>query len=316
MKKTLHLLALLLTFLQGLALSAEVKTGTSSSKNRPSFLWKISHDNYADTYCLGTIHLGYREVIDLPEHVQQAIAQADALYTEIPMDRDSQLSALQYMIREDGKTLEEAIGVNNSRRLKDIMKDLTGTDSLFALNPMKTWAGPLVLAMLPIQLDPNNKGSLDETLYYRAQKAGKEVGGIETVQEQIGFFERLTEAEQVRYLEMTLEFMEQNDGYGAQYLKQLKDTYVSGNAEQLFNELMSQMIPEDASEDDNTLYKKIIDLILYQRNQLMVKRIKALTTANPKKKYFIAVGAAHLLGEKSVIVGLQDAGFKVSRITQ
>ena len=316
MKKAFYLFTVTLTFLHALAFGAEKVAPSTTLENPPSFLWKISHDEYADTYCFGTIHVGYKEVLSIPPHVQKVLNQADALYTEIPMDRDGQISAVQYMIRKDGQTLEQSIGVENANRLKAIMRGLTGADNLFALNSLKTWAGSVVLSLLPLQLDPDNKGSLDETLYYQAQKAGKEVGGVETIEEQIGFFDRLSEAEQIHFMELTLDFMEQSGDYGASFLRQLKDTYVSGDADKMLKELMSQMAPEDVSGKDKALCLKIVDLILYQRNQLMVNRIKELKKANPDKKYFIAVGTAHLLGEKSVIVGLQDAGFKVSRITQ
>ena len=44
------------------------------------------------------------------------------------------------------------------------------------------------------------KKALDAVVYDRAKNAGKEVGGLETVQEQVGVFNSLTEEEQAKYL--------------------------------------------------------------------------------------------------------------------
>jgi len=103
---------------------------------------------------------------------------------------------------------------------------------------------------------------------------------------------------------------------GVFVLDAMVESYVSGDVSTLWEMLEESLLMEGDNSKQNELGEKLLNLVLYERNELMVDRFELLVKANPNRKNFVAVGVAHLLGEKSVIEGLQEAGFKVSRVTE
>ena len=84
-----------------------------------------------------------------------------------------------------------------------------------------------------------------------------------------------------------------------QQINQLMDAYNSKNITQL----------EEALFESSPEYEKYNDLLLYNRNANWVPIITNQVKAQPT---FIAVGAAHLLGEKGLVSLLQKEGYTLT----
>jgi len=296
--------------------AGDQNSSDSKSLSRPSFLWKVSKDGVADSYWFGTIHVGAPDVLALPSHIQNAFAESDSVYTEVPMDQSMQMKAFSSIMRNDGKTLENILPEADVQELKSLLKQMLGSDNLFVFQKMKTWAVSVTLPLLPVQMKYQNSQALDQVLYTAGQRSGKKVGGLETVEEQVGYFDQFKEEEQVQMLRMTMKLLKEEVAKGEFSLDLLIDAYVRGDAELLLSEMKKGMMLDSDVADERELAKRVTDSLLYERNKKMVERFQALVKENPEQKNFIAVGTGHLVGEKSVIEGLQDAGFKVSRVTE
>jgi len=72
--------------------------------------------------------------------------------------------------------------------------------------------------------------------------------------------------------------------------------------------LAAQMAADDGKDSDAA---KMSDLLIYQRNNEMVKKIDEMLKG--KEKVFVVVGAAHLVGDKGVLKQLEAKNYKVER---
>ncbi len=138
-----------------------------------------------------------------------------------------------------------------------------------------------------------------EPFYARAQQDGKDIAGLETIHEQLGFLDRLDEDTQAMFLMQSLEETAK--------IEESLDTMVSawrtGDEDS-----MAAIYLEDMRQAP-----KLFDALLVQRNRGWVEDIRELTTRDDD--YLIVVGALHLVGEDSVLEMLADEGFESRQLS-
>lgn len=262
-------------------------------------LWVIEGKH--PTWLFGTIHLADKRLDKLPLAVDLALRSSDAVYTEIPMEMAELLAARQAMMRTDGKQLSQVLPQSLLERLDEHLKSTSAFLNVEALGNLKTWVVSTLVAVPDDAAGP----ALDIRLYHLAKELKKEVGGLETAFEQIGYFDRFTEDEQVRMLEESL------DAYEKQDINELMmQWYLAGNANNLV-ELMQQL---SAPNTDQVLQQKFVQVLLNERNKIMADRIEAKLKTHPDTMYFFAVGAGHLGGTESVLHFLEQKGYKLKRV--
>jgi uncharacterized protein YbaP (TraB family) len=152
---------------------------------------------------------------------------------------------------------------------------------------------------------------LDAILFTKAKNAGKEVGGIETVDEQMKLFDVFSKEEQIAMLTATLDDMEKARKEGRSPLAELQKAYLSGDLDVLdktLNEWMQGLDPK--------LLASFMEVLFHKRNQAMAERIGAKVKAAPDKSQFFAIGAGHLLGDTGVLKLLEKQGLKLTRVTE
>jgi uncharacterized protein YbaP (TraB family) len=57
-----------------------------------------------------------------------------------------------------------------------------------------------------------------------------------------------------------------------------------------------------------------MEVLLYNRNKVMAKRIDGLLKSNPTRSYFFAFGTMHFLDKGSVVKHLKEKGYVVKRM--
>ena len=281
-----------------LSMSGVVQAKRLTDIKQP-MLWVIEGEQ--PTWLFGTIHLADKRLDKLPLAVDLALRSSDAVYTEIPMEFAELLAARQAMMRTDGKQLSQVLPSPLLERLDDHLHSTSAFLSVEALSNLKTW----VVSTLVAVPDESAGTALDIRLYHQAKELNKEVGGLETAFEQIGYFDRFSEDEQVRMLEESLNAYEKQD-----INELMMQWYLVGNADNLV-ELMQQL---SAPNTDQVLQQKFIQILLNERNKIMADRIDAKLKAHPNTQYFFAVGAGHLGGDESVIRFLEQKGYKLKRV--
>lgn len=278
-----------------------------AEQNPPKpFLWRI--DGAKPSYVFGTIHLAGPRETKLAPATEKAVNEADALFCEIPMDLASQMKAAGGLMSK-GKPLREVLPKDLYERTETELKQINPALTLEPLQQFHVWALTMMLPMLEEQLKNPAAKALDSQLYERAQSAGKEVGGLETLGEQIAALGGFSMEDQLALLRSTLDEMEKARREKRSPVNELREAYLSGELKAL-DEKMNEM----TKELDAALVKRFLGKLITERNRRMAERIAAKLKANPGRSFFFAIGAGHLNGDEGVLKLLEKTGLKVERV--
>ena len=281
---------------------------TSKAADAPKpLLWKV--DGAEPSYVFGTIHLASPDVTTMTPATEKAVESADALYTEVPMDMAGQLKAAMALM--GGESLAVALPKDLYTQAEAELKRINPVLDLKAFDTMKIWALAVTISLIEEQLKNPAAMPLDAVLFTKAQGAGKEVGGLETLEEQAGVFEGFSKDEQIVMLKATLDDMEKARKDGRSPIEELRKAYLSGDLQSLDKTLNDWM-----ENFDPKLLARFMDALLTKRNIVMAERIGAKLKAAPGKSQFFAVGAGHLIGDGGVLKLLEKQGLKVTRVTE
>jgi uncharacterized protein YbaP (TraB family) len=168
-----------------------------------------------------------------------------------------------------------------------------------ALDRFQPWFAAMTLSIAPLQklgYDPNS--GAERTITDAAKAANKQIVGLETAEEQLGFFSTLPADTQVKYLANTVK--EYNNA--GPLLDKMVVQWSSGDPVALGNTMNEEMrkMPDIAKR------------LLSDRNARWADWISA-RMAKPGT-VFIAVGAGHLAGTDSVQAYLAKHNLKAERI--
>lgn len=283
-----------------------VLSSASFSVIKNPFLWHVSKGK-TEFYLFGTMHLADPLLKALPPQVEEALGRSDAVYTEVRMDPSEQMKSVELMMRTDGKTLKGTLPARLYDRSQNYLRSINPSLHMQPFEKMKLWAFSATLQFLEAQLNHPSVPAIDTALYQRAEVEGKEVGGIESIAEQLAVFEALSDEEQLLMHEATLDYLEQNKDY----TKIMRELYMNGDEKALMKYLTSMMFQE---KKYIALEERFLQLVLYDRNKRMAQRIIKKVTLNPHKIYLFAFGTMHFVDKQSVIELLENEGYKIKRI--
>lgn len=263
-------------------------------------------------WLFGTIHVPDKRVLVLPPAVNQALERSDRVVTEVALDAEQQAELAAALLLPSGQRLRDVIGAARFARLEArVRKALTPTAPEVAplvavmLDRLKPWAAVAQLATLEYLPDLlAGRTSLDVQLYTDAARAGKKVGGLETVAEQAGAFDAFTAAEQGQLLDEALRDLDSPEA--AATSASLVEWYLAGDDEKLVKAL-------EQGAADPVLARKFRDEVLVKRNHRMADRIVALQQQAPDETLFVAVGALHLVGPDNLPQLLRARGYEITR---
>lgn len=275
---------------------AEQKAPAPAGLARPA-LWKVS-DHDTTIWLFGTIHALPAGISWFDGPIAKAFGNSDLLVTEIP---DANPAAMQSVVMKtallpQGETLRGMLSAKDKVIYEKALKDLALPAESF--DRFEPWFAAITLASLPMikkGYAPSN--GVEAQLGEKAKAAARPQEGLETVEYQLGLFDKLPRKVQLKYLHEVLAGMDKMGGE----LDQLVKYWSAGNPDKLAT-LMN------AEESDPAL----INTLLYNRNRNWAKWIKA-RMAKPGA-VFIAVGAGHLAGKGSVQQQLAKAGLKAKRV--
>ncbi len=252
---------------------------------------------------MGSVHFLRSDDYPLPDGLNLAYEQADRLVMEVDMDdldpMEAQSSMTRLGISQDGRSLKDIIGADSYAHVADRAKSLGLPIELF--QQFEPWFAALTISqmqMLALGFDPN--WGIETQLMQKALKDGKSISGLETLDEQLGFLDRLDEDTQKLFLLQSLEEATQVQ----EELESMVNAWRTGNTES-----MAELFLEDMLAEAPGLY----DALLVQRNQSWLDEIESLTTR--EEDYLIVVGALHLVGEDSVIRLLGQRGFPARQLS-
>lgn len=262
-----------------------------------SLCWEISGNGLKKTsYLYGTFHTQDKRVFEFKKGIKKAFNQADIYAMELNMDSIDRGAMMKAMIMDSNKTLKTLLSEEDYQLVNQFFIDSIGM-SLFMFDKMQPFMATQMVATK--DLNKEKESALDMYWFNEAKKKGKQLVGLETMTEQINVFKSIPVEEQATELVQAVK------EYGKEETMNINDMveiYQSGD----LDELMKVM--DEYSEDSPVGSAEFNERFLYSRNIIMADRVIQYLE---KGSVFMAVGAAHLPGEKGVIELLRAKGYKV-----
>ncbi len=261
-------------------------------------LWKIA-DEDTTIYLFGTVHA-------LPEGTQwsqgpieAALAGADELVTEIPMDAAKDPAAQPMVMGKamlkDGTTLRERLGEEDRASYEAALGTLGMPVTTF--DRFEPWFAGMNMAMIPLMkagysMESGVELAVDELAADDAIRTG-----LETLDQQIDMFDTLPEQSQVSFLMASADNIDQI----APLMKRMTSAWLEGDSDRLA-ELMNLGLDDE----------RLANALLYNRNAKWAAWVD--DRMDRPGTVFIAVGAGHLAGTQSVQDFLSERGFAITRV--
>lgn len=269
-----------------------------ATKDADPALWVVK-DTDTTIYLFGTVHVLKPGLSWFDEAVKTAFDKSDELVLEMvePDAATMQGLVLKTAVNPTGPTLTEKLPGDKRAAYAKALVDI-GIPAA-ALDRVDPWfaAVTLSLAGLPkLGYDPAT--GAERTLGAAAKAANKKVVGLETAEQQLGFFDSLPEPLQIKFLVSTI------DDYAKMgaVLDQMVANWSAGDPEAL-----GRVMNEELSETP-----EIAKVLLADRNarwaEWIGKRLEKPGTV------FVAVGAGHLAGADSVQAQLAKHKLAAKRV--
>ncbi|WP_340264034.1 TraB/GumN family protein [Sphingobium mellinum] len=264
-------------------------------------LWRVQDDD-TTIYLFGTVHVLKPGTIWFKDGVKRAFDSSDELVLEIVEPDDPQAMSASLAgaaLAQDGIKLSDRLVPAKRAPYQDAMAANGLPWQMF--EPFNPWMAGMALSVQPLEkLGYKADLGAEKTLAAAAKAAGKRVDALETVQQQIGYFAGLPMAQQVSFLNATVEGLPDMEKEFAQLIV----NWQQGNPDKLAAEMNESL---EATPE-------LAQVLLIQRNANWAKWIKQ-RLASPGT-VFIAVGAGHLAGKGSVQDQLKTLGVASTRVTE
>jgi uncharacterized protein YbaP (TraB family) len=264
-------------------------------------LWKLAD---ADTtiYLFGTIHILPAGTNWMDPAIKRAVDGAQSLTIETVLDQDPSKVATILMTTGTAKglpPLAERVPPARRAQLAALVKASGFPPQM--LDGMKSWAAAIMLtgaALSQIGVDAAASPGVEPQLTALFRAAGKPVEGLETPEQQLGFFNQLPESAQRAFLVATLDSPEK----ARAEFREMIAAWSRGDPDAI----------QRAFDKDPEFTPALRDLLIRQRDrnwaEALAKRLDQPGTV------FVAVGAGHLVGPDSVQAMLAKKGLKVERV--
>jgi uncharacterized protein YbaP (TraB family) len=259
-----------------------------------SLLWKVEKEGMNSSYIFGTIHVLPKADFELDEKVKIAFGDSEELVMEMDMtDPTLETKMFQMMNMSHGMTLDQLLTEEQYEMLSKKLQSIVGVPPLALMNGFKPF---MVATMMISEYVSNDPASFEMTLMSMAAAREMPVSGLESIEDQMAVFDSIPYSDQAEDL---MDMVENSDE---------------------MKELFADMVAQYKAEEVNALYittaeymasEEEMKFLLYTRNQNWAD---LLETRLGQKTLFIAVGAAHLGGEKGLIALMTKQGYELTPI--
>ncbi len=268
-------------------------------------LFKVTGEKHTQ-YLFGTMHVGLPEFYPLEARIVDAVKGAPTLALEIdpaqPPEQMAQAMVRQGMIVPGGAGYERMTPERRARL--DAALKAAGVDAEAArvLNPA------MVAALISLsqyqKLGYRAELSADAWLAQLARQGKTRIVALETVDGQLGQFNKLTSAEQWHFLDESLD----NLASGEELDEARGMVEAWAHADQAALDALVTQVEEDTSVSGKFMRETLLD----GRNGALADKLAALL--KKEDRTVAAIGLLHLLGKRGVPALLKAKGYRVERV--
>jgi uncharacterized protein YbaP (TraB family) len=290
---------IVLTFLLALWIPTDAAYAQQAYKSRTksNFLWSAKKGK-STIYLLGSIHLLPRELESLDTAIEAGYSDSKIIVFETNIDSLSdpafEAKVTNLGLLPPGQTLEQQVSKQTYGLLQQKVNQLGLQVEIF--NQFKPWLCALTLTSIELQkLGFNPNYGIDKHFFDRAKQDGKEMRFLETTEDQLGLFTEMSKEEEESFLAKVLEELDTT----RVKVIEMTNAWKSGDSDKL-----ASMVNVEFRG-----YPEIYAKMLVERNQKWVKHIEDLSGQDGNS--LVVVGAAHLVGDDSILELLKKNGFAV-----
>lgn len=272
------------------------------------FLWDVARSDGRGgvAHLLGSVHMA-EDTLAFDPAVDRAFADSQALVLEIDPEQLEPGEMARITLEKgrfrDGQTLDQLLTPEVWAALEKRARELGLSADMF--RPMEPWFAMLTLQVTALQREGfDSEQGVETTLTRVAEQDGKPTRGLETAESQLSVFDALPLDLQTRMLSEFL--LEGEGGHEAdRELSLLIDAWRKGDADRLEAEVFG-----DLGRDPS--FAPYYELFYFERNRNMANGIAELVDGGGS--WFVAVGAAHMVGAQGIPHLLAERGYTVRRV--
>lgn len=260
-------------------------------------LWAVTTPTKKINYLFGTMHSQDYSVSRYPPEVRLALLNSKKLILEIIPNNQENISYIDNMYFKDGKQLDHILEEVFFKKLIEQIKNYSPTDEEFKnIKYLKPWAAFNLIGRPKIVNSP----TLESNLLKLAKQRMLNIDSLESMDEIISSLEKLSDNDQLNILRDTI----CNHKSIINDTKTLVNLYVQRDILGILNFNNKKYFDED-------LYKRYMQLMLYDRNKKMLHKI---INEFEDGGIFVAVGILHLISEQGILEELSNQGYKLKVI--
>lgn len=265
-----------------------------------AFLWEIESPNNT-VYLLGSIHLLRETDYPLSQPIQAAFDDAENLVFEVNIADTESPQTLNTFFQaalpdSPEEVIYHALDADTYQLAQETAAELgLPFDGFNSFEPWAFYVNISVFKLLQLGFDPAY--GVDSYLFNEATQAGKDILALETLEEQLGFLDSLSAPIQADLVEQTLLELDTMETV----METMVDAWQIGDVPTFEGLILDGFVD----------FEEAYDALLAQRNQNWMPSIESFI--NQQEDYLVVVGAAHLVGEDSVVQLLQDKGYVVEQ---
>ncbi|WP_212003111.1 TraB/GumN family protein [Chitinophaga sp. HK235] len=270
----------------------------SGNAQGKSLLWKVSGKGLTTpSYLFGTVHMICKNELSFAPAVTTALQNAQSMCMEIDlMNNDDHDNMRALIMHTDANySLRQLFDSTDYATLNRYFLDSLQFN-LASLDKAKPFMLTTLLLAKQIPCNDEDIASPDRVLAAMAINQKKPIATLETVESQMALFDSIPDTAEAAMIMHILRDIKAND----KEAHELTNIWKQQDLDKLY-----QLVIQSPDLKD---YQ---NLMLFQRNAAWVPRIEQLMK---KGSLFVAVGAAHLAGNKGLISLLRKQGYKVEAV--
>ncbi|WP_238884126.1 TraB/GumN family protein [Clostridium sp. YIM B02551] len=268
-------------------------------KEAKGIFYKVEKDGKY-LYLGGSIHLG-DDKIKFSDKVENAYKESNKLGVELDVT-DSEIADKfsKEMSYTDGDNLDKHIKPETKEYVTKLLGEV-GEKYNGEISKLKPWALQMTISVLQYSASGfKSSNGLDMIFISRAKSDNKAIVALEELDTQykaLSFGDDEFQNANLMKLTKVTETKKQ--------LQEMYDAIVNGDTE--YVEKMN-----DEVKSGDKMFRDYYDAMVTKRNLNMEAKIEEYLKSNDK--YFIVVGAGHVVGEDGLVTLLKDKGYTITRL--
>ena len=307
MRPTIQFLALLI-FSTAALLAEPAGPGHSAGGKVHRYFFYRATKGDVDLYLLGSMHMGKPGDPEYPEKIYKALNASRQFILEGEVRRDKiRMPDLKYTYLSEGTTIQSLLSKKENAQLEKIARTLGVSIPTF--EKFQPW---FVEFMFGYRMAFNQGFVLEYGTEHRLirhiekkmpAKDRPHIFALEGADEVLRNMHKLPLNDQLSRFRA---FLAYSDKTGESNALEMQDYWRNGDDDKvlkIFHYYAREKTPEGL---------RFARVLLYDRNRRMAERLGLV--ARYTGRYFVVTGALHLVGEKSILSYLTEAGFTVERL--